>query len=145
MDCPDMLRGSCACGEIRYELHGELVGRVAYCHCWQCRKHSGSSFGTTSPVKASELHFIAGEQRLASWESSPGIQRFFASCCGSPIYKRRKDLPEFLGLRIGTLDTDPERTVEEHIFVSSKVPWIEIEDSLPKKEGGVRFGAPIRD
>jgi len=135
-----MLEGSCACGRVRYELRGELVGPLAYCHCWQCRKHSGSCFGTTAAVKASELHVVAGEELLSSWQSSPGIHRFFAGCCGSPIYKRRDGFPALLGLRLGALDSDPGRTVEEHIFVSSKVPWVEIRDGLPQKTGGVPFG-----
>ena len=134
-----MLKGSCACERVRYELHGDLAGRVAYCHCWQCRKHSGSSFGTTSPVKAAEFRIVSGEELLSSWESSPGIHRFFASCCGSPVYKRRDDVPEVLGLRLGTLDADPSRTVEQHIFVNSKAPWVQIEDALPQKPGGVPF------
>jgi hypothetical protein len=135
-----MLHGSCACGRVRYELHGTLVGEVAYCHCWQCRKHSGSSFGTTAIVKADELRFVAGAELLSSWESSPGVHRFWAGCCGTPVYKRRDDFPPLLGLRLGTLDTDPSRTVEAHIFVDSKAPWVEIRDDLPQKPGGLPFG-----
>ena len=72
--------------------------------------------------------------------SSPGIHRFFAGCCGSPIHKRHDAVPEVLGLRLGTLDTDPARTVEQHFSVSSKAPWVEIEDSLPQIPGGAPFG-----
>lgn len=135
-----MLKGSCACGRVRYEIRGGLVGPVGYCHCWQCRKHSGSSFGTTAAVKAAEFFVVSGEELLSSWQSSPGIHRFFASCCGSPIYKRLNNAPEALGLRLGTLDSDPSRTVEQHIFVSSKAPWVEIHDALPQVPGGVAFG-----
>jgi hypothetical protein len=134
-----MLSGSCACGRIRYQIDGELVGPAGHCHCWQCRKHSGASFGTTCVVKAEEFAIVSGEDLLSSWESSPGIHRFFASCCGSPIYKRRDDFPQLLGLRLGGLDADPGKRVEEHIFVSSKVPWVEIEDSLPQRPGGAPF------
>jgi hypothetical protein len=135
-----MLEGSCACGRVRYELRGELAGPVGHCHCWQCRKHSGASFGTTAAVKADELVVVAGEELLSSWESSPGIHRVFAGCCGSPLYKRLDAIPGVLGLRLGTLDSDPGRPVERHIFVSSKVPWIEIQDGLPTEPGGVPFG-----
>ncbi|MDJ0864780.1 MAG: GFA family protein [Myxococcota bacterium] len=134
-----MLRGSCACGEVRYEIDGELVGPMSYCHCWQCRKHSGSSFGTTCAVKADDLRVVAGAERLRSWESSPGIHRFFASCCGSPVYKRRDDIPAVLGLRLGTLDSDPGRQVEDHVFVGSKAPWVEIADALPRQSEGAPF------
>lgn len=136
-----MLKGSCACGRVRYEIRGELLGPVTYCHCWRCRKHSGSSFGTTAGVRAAELFVVAGEERLSSWESSPGVHRFFAGCCGSPIYKRIDALPEVLGFRLGTLDSDPSRTVTEHFSVSSKAPWVEIHDALPQKSGGTPFGA----
>ena len=135
-----MLKGSCACGRVRYEIRGELVGPVGYCHCWQCRKHSGSSFGTTATVKAAEFGVVSGEESLSSWESSPGIHRFFAGCCGSPIFKRLDNVPGVLAFRLGTLDTDPGRTVERHIFVSSKAPWVEIAGELPQETGGVPFG-----
>ena len=135
-----MLTGSCACGRIRYEIRGPLIGAVTYCHCWRCRKHSGSSFGTTAGVKADDFSLLAGDGLLSSWESSPGVHRFFASCCGSPIYKRDDAAPQFLGFRLGTLDTDPQRSVEVHFMVGSKVPWVEIQDSLPQKTGGVPFG-----
>jgi hypothetical protein len=138
-----MLRGSCACGRVRYEIRGELLGPITYCHCWRCRKHSGSSFGTTAGVKASELMIVSGKELLSSWESSPGFHRFFASCCGSPIYKRNDAAPAVLGFRLGTLDTDPSRIGEVHYMVGSKVPWLEIKDDLPQEPGGPLFG--IRD
>lgn len=134
-----MLKGSCACGTVRYELRVERVGPVGYCHCWQCRKHSGSSFGTTAPVATNDLVVVAGAERLASWESSPGVHRVFAGCCGSPLYKRLDAFPQALGLRLGTLDGDPGRKVEQHIFVSSKAPWVEIRDGLPQQAGGAPF------
>src|SRR5215469_11167680 len=128
-----MLNGSCACGNVRYEIRGHLLGPITFCHCWRCRKHSGSSFGTTAGVKASELHFVAGEGLLSSWESSPGYHRFFASCCGSPIYKRNDAAPDFLGFRLGTLDIDPGKTGSVHFMFSSKVPWLNVTDDLTKE------------
>ena len=135
-----MLRGSCACGRVTYEIRGDLVGPVTYCHCWRCRKHSGSSFGTTAGVRVADLVILSGEQLLSKWESSPGVHRFFASCCGSPIYKRQQASPDFLGFRLGTLDTDPSKRAELHFMLGSKAPWVEVCDSLRQETGGVPFG-----
>ena len=135
-----MLKGSCACGRIRYEIRGGLVGPVTYCHCWRCRKHSGSSFGTTVGVLRADFFLLAGEDLLSHWESSPGVRRHFASCCGSPLYKRNDRVPEVLALRLGTLDSDPARKGEMHFEVGSKAPWVEIHDTLPQKPGGPPFG-----
>lgn len=139
-----MLKGSCACGTVRYEIRGDLLGPITYCHCWRCRKHSGSSFGTTAGVKAADFAVLAGEERLSSWESSPGVRRFFAGCCGSPIFKRDDAIPQVLGFRLGTLDTDPGRRGELHFMVGSRAPWVEIRDSLEQDGGGVPFGTVDR-
>ena len=92
------------------------------------------------PIKAEEFRLVSGEELQSNWESSPGIHRFFATCCGSPLYKRHDAVPQVLSLRLGSLDSDPARTVEEHFLVSSKAPWVEIRDALPQKSGGVPFG-----
>jgi hypothetical protein len=91
-------------------------------------------------VKASEFKVTDGQDLLASWESSPGVHRFFASCCGSPIYKVDADQPANIGFRLGTLDTDPLRTGKVHFMVGSKAPWFEIDDDLAQEEGGPAFG-----
>ncbi len=135
-----MLNGSCACGRVRYEIRGELLGPITYCHCWRCRKHSGSSFGTTAGVKANDFQVVAGKELLSSWNSSPGFHRFFASCCGSPIYKLNDAAPKILGLRMGTLDAAPAKAEHVHFMVGSKVPWLEITDGFPQEPGGVPFG-----
>lgn len=135
-----MLKGSCACGRIRYEIAGELIGPITYCHCWRCRKHSGSSFGTTAGVKTEDFSLVSGRELLSSWQSSPGVHRFFATCCGSPIYKRLDDLPNVLGFRLGTLDSDPGQKAALHYMVDSRVPWAEIHDDLRQQAGGPPFG-----
>jgi hypothetical protein len=135
-----MLTGSCACGRVSYEINGMLIGPITYCHCWRCRKHSGSSFGTTAGVAASDLRFSRGEDLMSSWESSPGVRRFFAQCCGSPIYKHDTAAPHELGFRLGTLDTDPHMRATMHYLVGSKAPWVEISDGLSKEPGGPPFG-----
>jgi len=131
-----MLTGSCACGQVTYEIRGELIRPITYCHCWRCRKHSGASFGTTAGIKANDLVFTSGGDALSHWESSPGVRRYFASCCGSPIYKRDDAVPEFLGFRLGTLDSDPSVRVDMHFMVDSKAPWVEICDDLDQESGG---------
>ena len=127
-----MLEGSCLCGGVRYEITGELTGRINYCHCSQCRKASGSSFGTTAGLDARDFRITCGEELIASWESSPGTHRHFCARCGSPLFKRDERSPQILRLRLGTLDTDPEVRVQCHIHVASKAPWVEIADELPR-------------
>lgn len=127
------MRGGCLCGAIRYELSGKPV-EMHHCHCQQCRRASGASFGTTMMVRAEDFAFLQGEKLLSAYESTPGKQRTFCSRCGSPIYSRYADDPSLINLRGGTLDGDPGIRPGQHIHVASKAPWIEIHDALQQSE-----------
>ena len=128
-----MLKGSCLCGGIRYEIDAELKA-ASNCHCGQCRKASGAAFGTGATIPTASFKFLAGEELLKEWESSPGKRRCFCGRCGSPILKRNDSRPETLRLRLGTLDTDPGVRPSKHIYVGSKAPWVEIKDGLPQSD-----------
>lgn len=126
------MKGSCLCGEVRYEIRGDLIG-INYCHCTQCRKASGSAFATNAAVRTEHFRVSSGNS-LASYESSPGKKRYFCSKCGSPIYSRSESTGETVYVRIGTLDEDPLRRPDVHIHVASKAPWYDILDDVPKKQ-----------
>ena len=50
--------GRCSCGEVRYELEGDL-GPLVNCHCQYCRRAHGAAFATVSWADASALHITA--------------------------------------------------------------------------------------
>ena len=127
-----MLRGSCLCGGVRYEISGRL-GPSVHCHCIQCRKASGASFATNASLRATEFRFVDGESLVGRWESSPGQFRCFCTRCGSPLIKLIDAKPDEVRLRLGTLDSDPETEPAAHIFVSSKAPWMVIKDDIPQR------------
>jgi hypothetical protein len=128
-----MLTGSCLCGGVQYQIDGEL-GAVTNCHCSLCRKMSGSAFSSGSTIPTASFRFVAGEDLLKEWESSPGYHRVFCGRCGSPILKKKDKDPEHLRFRPGTLDSDPGLKASKHIHVGSKAPWVEIKDGLPQSE-----------
>ena len=131
-----MLEGGCLCGGIRFRLTGKL-GPAGFCHCKQCQRASGSAFAANAPVRTKYFGIIAGTGLLSEYESTPGKFRAFCSRCGSPIYSRRESEPEIRRIRLGSLDSDPERRPLVHVWVSSKAPWYSIEDSLPHYSEGL--------
>ena len=52
-----MLRGSCLCGGIVYEIDA-LLGPGIYCHCSQCRKASGTAFATNASVPTTAFRMV---------------------------------------------------------------------------------------
>ena len=131
-----MLTGSCLCGRVRYEIDGKL-GPVGHCHCVTCRKAQGGAFVTNAPVRLKYFRLLSGSDLVAAYESSPGKQRCFCRNCGSPLWSRRESDPDILRIRLGLLDSDPERRPLAHIWVSEKAPWYEITDALPQSPRGV--------
>jgi len=126
-----MLRGSCLCGGIRYEITGELE-QPLNCHCSMCRKATGAAFRSRARVSATAFRWLAGDRLLSRYESSSGHVRTFCRVCGSTLVTIFPGSPRELGLAMGTLDDDPGVKPQFHVHVASKAPWHDIADSLPQ-------------
>lgn len=133
---PAALEGGCLCGGVRFRIDGKL-GPAGFCHCKQCQRASGSAFAANAPVRTRYFAIRAGADLVAEYESSPGKFRAFCRRCGSPVYSRRDSEPEIRRIRLGSLDSDPERRPLVHVHVSSKAPWYTIDDSLPQYPEGL--------
>jgi len=129
-----MIRGSCLCGEVKFEIHGKL-GRSSHCHCSMCRKAHGAAFGTYALVRVEDFKLLAGAELIARYRSSPGVERTFCSRCGSTLQFISEKLPGIVDVALGVLDDDPGIRVPHHIYVASKAPWLEITDGLPQYPG----------
>ena len=127
-----MIKGSCMCGEVTYAIHGK-VGEITHCHCTTCRKAHGSAFSSVSAVQIDDFEFTSGKNLIKCYQSSPDKVRCFCSNCGSHIYAPREGQKHYI-LRLGTLDDDPKVKPKNHIWVSLKAPWYNLETdcSLPK-------------
>ena len=128
-----MTTGSCLCGGVRYALSGAFTD-ATNCHCTMCRKMHGAAYATYGEVHRDAFAWTAGEDRVTSFVSSPGVERSFCTTCGSTL-KFVFDLePDRCYVTLGTIDGDPGIRPVSHIFVGSKAPWHEITDALPQYE-----------
>ncbi len=124
------LRGACLCGEVRFEIRGDL-GTITLCHCTMCRKAQGSAFAAAAPVAADDFVLLGGQAALTSYASSPGKERVFCSRCGSPVFSRRASQPDVVRIRLGTLEGPVGRRPDCHIFVGNRADWDDHLDALP--------------
>jgi hypothetical protein len=126
-----MLHGSCLCGDVAFELEGELT-RSHACHCTICRKLHGTAYGAYALGRKSDFRFTRGEDRIARYRSSEIGYRWFCSGCGSVLPEPHQS-GDAVGIPLGTLeDAGPELRMRAHIFVASRAPWHEIIDALPR-------------
>ena len=131
MSKQNLYSGSCLCGGLRYEIHGE-IGDIVQCHCQKCRKANGTAFASNAPIRKADFKIVQGEHLLKNFQSSATTQRCFCADCGSPIISIKAETPELYRLRIGTLDTPLQQKPTQHIFAASKAEWDSICDGLPQ-------------
>ncbi|MBJ7533714.1 GFA family protein [Rhodomicrobium vannielii ATCC 17100] len=126
------IKGSCLCGSVRYEVE-HLDAPIRVCHCRTCRKAHASAFNVSAKVAREHFHWIAGQDKLTCFESSPGKFRRFCSICGSQVVAEYPDKP-YVTLRVATLDDDPGARPSQRMWMSHAVSWAEAEMDLPAYE-----------
>src|SRR4029078_6215205 len=134
-----MIKGSCACGGIRFEI--EAVRSMTHCHCTTCRKLTGASFATYPHVDKATFGRRGDEKTSRRYESAPGSFRSFCPMCGSLVPGQASYLAT-VSVPAGLLDSDPGGRPRLHGFTSPKPPWWEITDALPQHEKWVPGYAP---
>lgn len=119
--------GGCFCGQIRYRVVGEPLW-VGNCHCTNCRRFSGAAFSSEAFFEKSNFEWLQGD--LTSFQSSDWGKREFCSRCGSQLAYEDERLPDYIGVSIGSLDEPDEFSPQFHIWTSSKLHWIQLNDDL---------------
>ncbi len=63
-----MIRGSCLCGGVRFELD-RTTGPFELCHCNRCRKVSGSAYVAALLAKAEDFRLVEGKDLIRTYEA----------------------------------------------------------------------------
>ena len=134
-----MNTGSCLCGTVRWRMEPPYL-RMNHCHCSMCRKSHAAPFATYLAAPPEQFEMTAGEDKVKSYESSPGFPRHFCSGCGSVVPTPRPN--GVVAVPAGCLDDDPGFRPERHIFAGEKPDWDTIADDLPRFDDYGRPDAP---
>jgi hypothetical protein len=102
--------GRCLCGEVTYEIAGDLIA-TAVCHCDHCQRQGGGAFSVNLVVHESQLA-VAGSLQS----------------CGSPIVSELVQTSGVVAVKAGTLDdkADVRPTVE--VWCTDRQPWVTLPD-----------------
>lgn len=124
-----VVAGSCLCGDVAWEV-SEGLRTLHHCHCSRCRKAHGSAFASYARCRPEVFRLVCGRERIARYESSPGLFRPFCDRCGSVVADEEPQQGR-IGMPAGPFDVDPVVRPLAHVFVGSKAPWFEIRGDLP--------------
>ncbi|MCA0277479.1 MAG: GFA family protein [Proteobacteria bacterium] len=124
--------GGCMCGAVRYVAEGVPVNE-RICHCRSCQKAVGAAFNARLMFRAEQVS-MTGPVKIAF--SSPAVKRGFCADCGTTVLSGR-DAAGILAVTSGSLDDPTQFHPTMHIWVSSKQPWLKLDDGLPQFEEAV--------
>lgn len=91
--------GSCLCGQVHFEAAG-FPKRVALCHCFTCRKSTGSAFAAFAIYENAAVN-VNGV--VTAYATSARERRYRCRYCGSPVYDRGETGDE-IELPLGAFD-----------------------------------------
>jgi hypothetical protein len=129
---------------VRYRATGPFLDML-HCHCTDCRKTHGAAFMTSIGVARDRFQVVEGAGALSAFTAPSGTRRSFCGRCGSKI---ACDNPAWDAVYVpaATLDTILPHQPQAHMYVRSKVAWLDILDDLPRFEtapgDGYRDGLP---
>lgn len=133
-----MIEGSCLCGEVVFEIGGELTP-IQNCHAIRCRKATGAAYSPELLITVDSFNWLKGQDLIREYtapilKEPPVYRRAFCNKCGSPL-PIQIESTRYMILQAGVLDHDPGTRPFRHAFTSQKACWHEITDSLPTFEG----------
>jgi hypothetical protein len=99
---PTEQRGRCECGAVSYRVHGELRD-VVNCHCGRCRRFTGHHMAA-SGARRRDVVVVDQTDRLRWYAPEPRVEYGFCGACGSSLFWRTHDRPDWISITAGTLD-----------------------------------------
>jgi hypothetical protein len=126
--------GGCSCGAVRYRLASEPMF-VHCCHCLNCQRQTGSAFVINLLIEADRVELLSGEPEPVDVARDDGSTQRIYRCpaCQVAVFSEY-GRPEVRFVRGGTLDDPSTVEPDVHIFTRSKLPWVELPDSVPAFE-----------
>jgi hypothetical protein len=130
---PTMMKGTCLCGAVSFEVEGELEHAPEACHCSQCRKQSGHVWAGVN-VRRTALT-LRGAEKVTWYQSSEKVKRGFCSVCGSSLFWNPNiEGYEWIGIAMGLFDSPTGTRLAKHTFVRDKGDYYDIDDGLPQSQ-----------
>lgn len=133
---PILLKGSCRCAKIRFEVQSHTPVPYQLCYCSICRKQQGGGGYAINLGALNETLTITGKRHLGVYraeildderpqcEISTG-ERNFCKRCGSALWLFDPSWPELVHPFASAIDTDlPVARERVHLMLKYKASWV---------------------
>ena len=125
-----MAEGGCLCGAVRYRLEGSPLRADFTAARASARRRAVVAWGTWP---ADRFAWSRGEPKV--FASSARGERWFSPGCGTPLAFVDRGDPTLVDVTLASLDEPAAFPPECHAWTTSRVPWLELADGLPRHDG----------
>lgn len=134
---PMLLKGSCRCGGVRFQVKSHTPVPYQLCYCSICRKTQGGGGYAINLGAMSDTLKIEGEEHLGRYRATihdderpaPEVstgERRFCRACGSALWLYDPTWPELVHPFASAIDTDlPVAPQRVHLMLKYKASWVE--------------------
>lgn len=122
-----MHSGSCFCGEVQLEVHGEPVAQ-GYCHCASCRSWAAAPVNAFTLWKPDAVAITRGEDSIGTFHQTERSYRKYCKACGGHLFTEH---PTF-GLIDVYSATIPSFDYAPQLHVNYGETVLPMRDPLPK-------------
>jgi hypothetical protein len=135
------LTGGCLCGAVRYELSGAAQIELS-CHCRDCQYASGGAPTHVIVMRSQDVTITQGEATEYWSTSAKGrrVARLFCAECGTPLFGKNGKLPQYLAVKVGSLDDPSGFRPQANIWTKSAQPWHHLDAAISRFKANPEFG-----
>ena len=140
------VEGGCQCRAVRYQITAPPLG-VYNCHCRDCQRSSGSTHAMSMPTRREHVALLQGELVAYDKPADSGrvVRMMGCARCGTKVWNEPLSSRTMLVVKPGTLDDMSWAVPVGNIWTASKVPWVEIDESLVNFPGQPVDRQPLFD
>jgi len=144
---PVLLKGSCHCGKVRFEVESHTPVPYQFCYCSICRKQQGGGGYAINLGADARTLGIEGEEHLGLYRAeieddehphcrvSTGERRFCRECA-SALWLYDPTWPDLVHPFASAIDTDlPKAPSRVHLMLKYKASWVDPDI----RDGDARF------
>ncbi|RUV98980.1 MULTISPECIES: GFA family protein [unclassified Mesorhizobium] len=134
---PVLLKGSCRCGAVRFEVESHTPVPFMLCYCSICRKQQGGGGFAINLGADNQTLKVTGKPNLGVYraeieddehphcEVSTG-ERNFCKTCGAALWLYDPTWPDLVHPFASAIDSDlPKPPEKVHLMLKYKASWVE--------------------
>ena len=128
-----LLKGSCHCGAVEFQLESPHPYPFNLCYCSICRKTAGGGGYAINLGGEAESLKVGGKEHLgiyhANMQGKPSpAERHFCKHCASMLWVYDGRWPELIHPFASAIDTElPVPSERTHLMLGSKASWVRAE------------------